>query len=167
MKMNKNLKRSEAGFSFLELMIVVAIIAILTAVAIPEYSALQLRALQSEATMALDDIKTKQLVHKSLSETGAYASLVELGFEEAALLSPGAVVPSAFGTLAQIEQMIYGKYTSVLHVDWIQGDASDYDAVLMGAQAMSPKLGNTPVQLLGLDPNGTVSKALWQPGLLF
>jgi len=57
---NRNLFRSKAGFTLVELMIVVAIIGILTSIAIPNYQKYQARSRQSEAKLGLADIYTAE-----------------------------------------------------------------------------------------------------------
>ena len=49
------------GFSILELMVVVAIVAILVAIAIPRYTSFRLRAMRGEATLTLKTIYTAQM----------------------------------------------------------------------------------------------------------
>ena len=59
-KLNKS-----AGFSLVELMIVVAIMAILAAIAIPSYLRFQIRARESEARMNLAAIRTCESAYKA------------------------------------------------------------------------------------------------------
>jgi len=54
----QTLRRRSKGFTLIELMIVVAIIAILAAIAIPQYKKFQLKAKTSEAKTNLDAIRT-------------------------------------------------------------------------------------------------------------
>ena len=60
MKKQPGVKRGLKGFTLVELMVVVAIIGILAAVAIPNYQRYQSRARQSEAKVALSSIYTAQ-----------------------------------------------------------------------------------------------------------
>ncbi len=69
------------GFTLIELMIVVAIIGILAAVAIPAYSDYVKKSREAEAINALGDIRTAQIAYKDdpASGAGAYAeNIVEL-----------------------------------------------------------------------------------------
>ena len=56
----KTSMRRVAGFSLMELMIVVAIIAILLAIAIPSYRNYILRAHRTDATRGLQDIASRE-----------------------------------------------------------------------------------------------------------
>jgi len=61
--------RAQSGFTLVELMIVVAIIGILAAVAIPSYSKFQAQARQSEAKMALGALYMAEKAHQTENST--------------------------------------------------------------------------------------------------
>ena len=64
--------KSRHGYTLIELMIVVAIVGVLAAVAIPAFRSYTLRARVSEATGFLSEIKQRQEVYRS--EFGQYAA---------------------------------------------------------------------------------------------
>ncbi len=71
---------SEAGFTLIELMIVVAIIGVLAAIAIPRYQNNAMKARQAEAVSLMAAVYTNQLVYKG--ETGAFGnSELAIGME--------------------------------------------------------------------------------------
>ncbi len=73
---NKSILNQESGFSLIELMVVVAIIGILAAVAIPNYQRFQAKARTSEAQTALSSIYTVQQTY--LAEAGTFGGNIFL-----------------------------------------------------------------------------------------
>ena len=71
--MLKQLK-SQKGFTLIELMIVVAIIGILAAIAIPNFLTYQLKSRQAEAKTNLQAIKTSEVAFQA--ERGCYVGMV-------------------------------------------------------------------------------------------
>ncbi len=65
----------KAGFSLVELMIVVAIIGILAAIAVPSFMDMQLKAKRAELPGAVDGIKTAQLSYDASFDTYLELSL--------------------------------------------------------------------------------------------
>jgi len=65
--------KSQKGFTLIELMIVVAIIGILAAIAIPNFLTYQLKSRQSEAKVNLNAIKTSEIAFQA--EKGCYLGI--------------------------------------------------------------------------------------------
>jgi len=81
-KMLDKSKRGKAGFTLIELMIVIIIVGVLAAAAVPIYTAYVKRAYMTEAEASLGAIRTAQMTFKA--ETGGFADdLATLGMATA------------------------------------------------------------------------------------
>ena len=72
------IKRRQEGFSLVELMIVVAIIGILAALALPRFQSFQAKAKAAEVSTALSSIYTLQLAYHADNDN--YGGLADIGF---------------------------------------------------------------------------------------
>ena len=87
-KINK--KRDEKGFTLIELMIVIAIIGILAAIAIPQFSAYRMRAYNSAAQSDLRNCATAQEAYFVDEQTyGAHGNLTLNTSENVTLTASG------------------------------------------------------------------------------
>ncbi len=76
------LKRSNQGFTLIELMIVVAIIGILAAIAVPAYQDYMVRSKASEVILRLGEVKTA--VSDYYAHHGSFGSAASVGFNTGA-----------------------------------------------------------------------------------
>lgn len=84
MKIRKNIINNSQGFTLVELMVVVAIIGILTAVAIPNFRSYQAKAKQSEARLALSGIYNAQIA--LMGDEDTYGTCLEyMGVDQPAV----------------------------------------------------------------------------------
>ena len=90
--MCKQLK-GQKGFTLIELMIVVAIIAILAAIAIPNFLTYQMKSRQAEAKTNLQAIRTSEIAFQA--ERSCYLAITAEGVPAIAL--PAKQVPTAWG----------------------------------------------------------------------
>lgn len=78
--MKKFLLKSEAGFTLIELMVVVAIIGVLSAIAVPNFKKYQAKAKQSEAKIQLAAVYSVEV--GSMADYDAYATCLDtLGYD--------------------------------------------------------------------------------------
>lgn len=121
------MRKIQQGFTLIELMIVVAIIGILAAIAIPAYSDYTARAQASEAFALLDGFKTP--VTEAIADQG------------------GA------GCTAPANAVLSGKYVASSTFTW--ADPSCTILVTFKAAGVNPKIASTTAQLVYNNTAGT------------
>ncbi len=99
------LLHSKKGFTLIELMIVVAIIGILAAIAIPNFLTYQLKSRQSEARTNLGGIRSSETSHNGLF--GCYLAVPFVAGVSAAVPVAGTkAIPVGWNTVAQVATVI-------------------------------------------------------------
>lgn len=150
--MRKILRKSEKGFTLIELMIVVAIIGILAAIAIPNFLRFQLKSKTSEAKVNLAAIRTAE--ESYLAEFGSYVT---------AAATPAAWTPrstkSSFtgGGLSSFDQLGWAPEGAVFFQYAVLVDGTNVLAYT--ADALGDIDGDATNQIWGYvhsDPSGNV-----------
>jgi len=119
----KSLTRKEKGFTLIELVVVLAILGILIALAVPRYLAARKKAYKAEGDNILQEAKTLEWAYyqqyNTFDSTGAQIGLAMPG---------GAASPSFSGNSQQITVLMSGSLAPLVGTDsiWItlSGDGS-------------------------------------------
>ena len=120
---------NKKGFTLVELMIVVAIIGILAAIAIPNFVAMQYRAKRAEVPSNVDGIKTAELAYDAAFDTFIQqTSFVPSSVSKAQQNWP--TTPTGFTTLGWApDGKVRGQYkvATTSSTDFLVSGASDVD----------------------------------------
>ena len=125
--------KARRGFTLIELMIVVIIVAILAAAAVPIYNSFTSRAYGTEVQTALSTLRTAQRAYKAAK--GSYAG------DKSTLVDGGYVSQSDFADMQ--------------YVDWSQLSVSDSDPIAV----WTGSIDGYSYGYVTMNADGTVSKA--------
>jgi len=133
----------QKGFTLIELMIVVAIIGILAAIAIPQFAAYRVRAFNSAAESDLRNIMTSQ--EAAYADSQAYVVVATVG--PGPLSQVSASLPGA-----KLSQNVYARVPSISATDYTaqtlhtQGDNQYTGSAAGGITNISKAEGSTAFQ---------------------
>ncbi len=133
--MLKQIKSEQSGFTLVELMVVVAIIGVLTSVAIPQYNKYVSRARQTEAKVNLGALLTseKAFVIENNSYTGCATSI-------AGIQAPGGTAYYGIGFLLATAQAVVAAPNGCGAAGGISCDRTSYPAGALCAATTSNAL---------------------------
>jgi prepilin-type N-terminal cleavage/methylation domain-containing protein len=94
-----NRKRQEGGFTLLELLMVVIIIAILASIALPQFIRAAEKARAAEAIQVLSALRSAQYRFKALNPAGQYGTLAQLDADLTAMTNWNAPVGVGAGAV--------------------------------------------------------------------
>jgi type IV pilus assembly protein PilA len=106
--------KNQKGFTLIELMIVVAIIAILAAIAIPQYQTYVIRSQVTRAMGEAGDMKVavEDCINNGATAFGAPSSCVDTSTSSDVLAGNGHPQVSAFGTYPQTITATFGNHAN-------------------------------------------------------
>jgi prepilin-type N-terminal cleavage/methylation domain-containing protein len=142
------LRKNQGGFTLVELMIVVIIVGILAAVAIPMYQGATERAKASEAVAALGTIRGAMRVY--YAEHGTY---VNANFTDGALVTAGSVLDCSTNDLL-------GRYFSAPCYTFDGAPtAAAYSIECLGSASTAPYASEVATIVRLIDHQGTITNS--------
>ncbi len=145
------LRKNQGGFTLVELMIVVIIVGILAAVAIPMYQGATERAKASEAVAALGTIRGAMRVY--FAEHGTYVGTAVLPFAAGGLVT-------ATGTLDVTDSDLMGRYFSspCYTFDAVPTGAA-FDIECNGANSTATQAAEVSTIVRSINQNGDITNS--------
>ena len=121
------MKRAQQGFTLIELMIVVAIVGILAAIAIPAYSNYTKRAQVSEAFSLADGMKVK--VAEAKGETGSCPDMAASGKYADVTVASGTActITATFRSPAHADLIVSASNKIVINPDFSNSNSTQWD----------------------------------------
>ena len=140
-------RRNESGFTLIELMIVVIVVGILAAVAIPMYQIVPERSKATEAVAALSLARTAMRAY--YAEHGTY---VDAAFTDGGAITAGGILGVTDGDLA-------GRYfsTECYTFDGAPTIAT-FRVKCAGASSTAPRASEVPTVVATIDQNGEITQ---------
>lgn len=143
------MKRTAQGFSLIELLIVVAIILIIAAIAIPNLLSARIAANQASAVGSLRTLNTAEITYASTYNTGFTATMTYLAPD------PTGVTPSATAA-GLIDEVLASGARSGYNFSYSAGDTDSVGNVDTYAFTATPVSSNTGTNYYFTDESGVI-----------
>jgi type IV pilus assembly protein PilA len=143
----ERMRKNSRGFSLIELLIVVAIILIIAAIAIPNLLRSRIAANQASAVGSLRTINTSEITYASTFNTGFSGTLAELG--------PGATPPTA-SAAGLLDSVLAGGSKSGYTFVYTAGAADTTGRINTYAVTASPISTSTGTNYYFTDESGVI-----------
>jgi len=143
------MKRNSRGFSLIELLIVVAIILIIAAIAIPNLLRSRIAANQASAVGSIRTLNTAQITYASTYNSGYSAQLIDLA-------PPAAAAPPTATAAGLIDSVLAAGAKSGYTFTYVQGPVVNGRADTYTLNAAPTTVGTTGTNFYFSDESGVI-----------